>query len=121
MQVLYPLFVYAYLDIVRKGHSARAREMMRKLKARFVEADGASVSVANELEDLTTVVFPQHLQNPVPKQVRDFCEHSDSSCCLETLHEDLKHGCADYKYIYKQSVPLVEGVAVTAQSIQNER
>jgi WD40 associated region in TFIID subunit, NTD2 domain len=69
-QVLYPLFVNAYLDVVRKGHGARAREMMRKLKARFVDAGGASVSVANELDDLATVVYPQHLQNPVPRQVR---------------------------------------------------
>jgi WD40 associated region in TFIID subunit, NTD2 domain len=72
-QVLYPLFVYAYLDVVRKGHGARAREMMRKLKARFVDAGGASVSVASELDDLATVVYPQHLQNPVPRQVRRRC------------------------------------------------
>jgi hypothetical protein len=70
LQVLYPLFVYSYLDTVKQKQSMRAREMMRHVKARFLECEGASISLAKELEDLATVLYPQHLQNPVPKAVR---------------------------------------------------
>jgi hypothetical protein len=81
VQVLYPLFVYSYLDTVKHRQGMRAREMMRHVKARFLECDGASVSLAKELEDLATVLYPQHLQNPVPKAVRT----NISYCCFNAL------------------------------------
>lgn len=73
LQVLYPLFVYSYLDTVKQRQALRAQEMMRHVKPRFLECDGASPSLAKELEDLATVLYPQHLQNPVPKAVRTSC------------------------------------------------
>lgn len=68
-QMLYPLFVHSYLETVKQVKGMRACEMMRKHKARFVEAEGASVSISQELSDLSNVVYPQHLQNRVPKAV----------------------------------------------------
>ena len=70
VQVLYPLFVYSYLDTVKQRQALRAQEMMRHVKPRFLECEGASPSLAKELDDLATVLYPQHLQSPVPKAVR---------------------------------------------------
>ena len=70
MQILYPLFVYTYLDLVKRSQGGRARELLRRLRPRFVDAAGATAALASELDDLATAVYPQHLQNRVPKQVR---------------------------------------------------
>ena len=72
MHILYPLFVYSYLDTIKQNIQWVAADLMREFKPRFIEVDGVSVSVAKELEDLATVKFPQQLQNPLPKEVRLF-------------------------------------------------
>jgi WD40 associated region in TFIID subunit, NTD2 domain len=70
LQICYPLFVYTYLMTVREKHGMHARDMLNQLKPRFLQSESSSMSVAKELEDLSTVIHPQHLQSPVPRAVR---------------------------------------------------
>jgi len=69
--LLYPLFVYCYLNSVKEQQGMRAKDMMRRVKHRFMQEESASMSVTKELEDLSTVQHPQDLQNAVPKAVRE--------------------------------------------------
>lgn len=71
LQVLYPIFVHSYLEVVKQGQSMRASDMMRRHKARFCNAAGAGASISQELADLSNVLYPQHLKtHRLAKSVR---------------------------------------------------
>ncbi|KAK9828987.1 hypothetical protein WJX72_003246 [[Myrmecia] bisecta] len=62
-RVLYPVFLHCYLELVNKGSTADAHQLLSKYRKRFVMAGGQPSKVrTQELQDLQTVSAPEHLQ-----------------------------------------------------------
>lgn len=74
MQVMYPVFIHCYLDLIQRNESDLARAFMDRFKGDHMEAH------ASEIQQISCIITPQHLHsNQTTKMFRN-AKYNISMC-----------------------------------------